>query len=127
MAILAVDGATVFPFAFGAKSQFSLSSRCGGWAFPLSVQECEHCITSVILPAAREQLRPGGLSSLLFSLSLCGGLKGVCVFFLLYLEVGISDGEERKREAAHDSSPLQYEELVKKQKRDLNIDDTLAE
>lgn len=61
------------------------------------------------------------------SLSLCGGLKGVCVFFLLCLEVGISDGEERKREATHDSSPLQYEELVKKQKRDLNIDDTLAE
>lgn len=124
--ILAVDGATVFSFAFGAKSQFSPSSRCGGLAFPLSVQECEHCITSVILPAAREQLRPGGLSSLL-SLSLCGGLKGVCVFFLLCLEVGISDGEERKREATHDSSPLQYEELVKKQKRDLNIDDTLAE
>lgn len=115
--ILAVDGATVFPFAFGAKSQFSPSSRCGGLAFPLSVQECEHCITSVVLPAAKERLRPGGLSSLLsLALSLCGGLKGVCVFFLLYLEVEISDGEERKREAAHDSSPLQYEELVKKQK-----------
>lgn len=115
--ILAVDGATVFPFAFGAKSQFSPSSRCGGLAFPLSVQECEHCITSVILPAAREQLRPGGLSSLLsLSLSLWR-IKGVCVFFLLCLEVGISDGEERKREAAHDNSPLQYEELVKKQKK----------
>lgn len=44
-------------------------------------------------------------------------IKGVCVFFLLCLEVGISDGEERKREAAHDNSPLQYEELVKKQKK----------
>lgn len=124
--ILAVDGATVFPFAFGAKSQFSPSSRCGGWAFPLSVQECEHCITSVILPAAREQLRPGGLSSVFF-LSLWRIKRRLCFLPAVFREVGISDGEERKREAAHDSSPLQYEELVKKQKRDLNIDDTLAE
>lgn len=51
----------------------------------------------------------------------------MCFLPAVFREVGISDGEERKREAAHDSSPLQYEELVKKQKRDLNIDDTLAE
>lgn len=55
------------------------ASRCCSWALSLSVQECEDCITSVILPAARKQAGSVGVDVYYFY---CGELKGiVCVSF----------------------------------------------
>lgn len=86
--MLAVDGATVVPFLFGAIPQFTPASRCWSWALPLSVQEFEDCITSVILPAARKQPSPE-CGHCFFFTTFCGELKGFVFFFLRNSELGV--------------------------------------